>query len=564
MATPATWSGIGNDISVTNNENLTIDINFLNTLAGDAPLFYKVYIKEGAYSGYDPLYVYGYFENTTTQIISSSWNNSGTPTPFIDTDVVYVEVQAYNVTGTENCSNPVNVIVTDGNTGAAWNGTGDDFSVLNNGNCTFQLTMDEITGTPSPEYIIYVREGVSPAYGISYIWGKTPYAAAANKVIDIGTWNNNGVFSKLTSGLTYYIQVQASNSKATINGDVTPTVTITDSIPGPVPIWVGTEGIESIVLTDSFDLDITFATATYATSYVLYLRKDFIPTRIATFHKGDFNTTNLITKYEADGSTLIENGTYYLIADAKNAVGVTTSSTITSIIVPARSVPVWSGAGGISNTTVNSDGSITVSWNTATGADYYILYEDKDNIPTTTAPFKLLMTSSTSAVIYLDTDNKLLEQGEYWFKVQALNEYGTLDSSITNSGVTPGIIAIPIFSGNVTVKSVTEDYQYSIEPGETYEDNLVVYAESSPLDLTGHNITYTIKSDKWSSSYVLQYITGDSEIVIINAKKGYFRVRIPASETIQLIEQDYFIEIKISNPTSGVVTISEKTLTIEQ
>jgi len=330
------------------------------------------------------------------------------------------------------------------------------------------------------------------------------------------------------------------------------------------PVWVTTEGIESITLTSVYDLNIEFAQATVWENYILYINKGSSPSRTSTYHKGDFSTRNLIIKYEADGSTIIEDGTYHLIADVKNVDGTTLSSTETTIVVPTRSAPVWTGSGGITNTTVNGDGSITVTWDTAIAADYYILYEDKDNIPTATVPFKLLLTDTTSIVIYKDTDEELLEQGEYWFKVRAVNSYGTLDSSNVNSGLTPGIIAIPVFSGNIIVKSVTENYRYSIEPGETYEDNLVVMAENSPLNLTDHTITYTVKNDKWSSSYVLQYVTGDSELVIFNAEKGYFKVTIPASETIQLLEQDYFIEIKIQNDITGIITISEKILTLEQ
>lgn len=140
---------------------------------------------------------------------------------------------------------------------ASWSGMGDDFSVSDNGDGTFGIVANEIDGTPAPYYKIFVRQGASPGYSANYLWGLVPYNSGSSVSVDIGAWNNNGTYEKVTANQTYYVQVQAYNDLGTVNGNTTGTVTPTGGGAGTSPgrptitaEYSGSSGEADITITD--------------------------------------------------------------------------------------------------------------------------------------------------------------------------------------------------------------------------------------------------------------------------------------------------------------------------
>ncbi|MDR3583795.1 MAG: cell wall-binding repeat-containing protein [Desulfosporosinus sp.] len=183
----------------------------------------------------------------------------------------------------------------------------------------------------------------------------------------------------------------------------------------------------------SIQINLNWDSTSGATSYYLYM---------STSYYGTYNNIAVLTSPNYANTGLSTNGTYYYKVQAVNSYGssgfsaiasATTTNTNTTYSVP--SIPTNLTA------TAASSSQINLNWDAINGATSYYLYMATsyygtyNNIAVLTSPNYANMGLSTN--------------GTYYYKVQAVNSYGSSDFSAissattTNTNTTYSVPAIP-------------------------------------------------------------------------------------------------------------------------
>jgi hypothetical protein len=100
---------------------------------------------------------------------------------------------------------------------------------------------------------------------------------------------------------------------------------------------------------------------------------------------------------------------------------------------------------------------------------------------------------------------------------------------------------------NILVRGDTFNVEYHV-----FKDD----CHKTPLDLTNFQIRYELTNDKIIIKKATANVSGGNinQIEIIDAINGIFEVKIPASETVNLVKGDYEFEIEFTSGANEITT----------
>jgi len=201
--------------------------------------------------------------------------------------------------------------------------------------------------------------------------------------------------NSLSSGTTYYYKVAAYNSNVTSNQSGYASATILPSKPTSVTATANSEG----------SITVSWSSVTGAAGYYIYRSESYYGTY-------DSIGTSATTSYE--DTFLSANTAYYYKVAAYNSGGTGNKSSYTF----TRTLP---SAPTSVTATANSANSITVSWESVTGATEYYIYRST----TSNGTYSQVGTSATNSY----TNTSLSTNTTYYYKVAAYNSGGTGNQS---------------------------------------------------------------------------------------------------------------------------------------
>ncbi len=392
---------------------------------------------------------------------------------FLDTGLYagttyYYKVSAFNNYGESDQTSYINGTTSGGET-APSTPTG-----LSVGSATISsLTISWNTVTGAESYRVYRSSTMGGTY--SLVGSPT-----TNSYTDSGLSESTTYFYYISAVNSYGESAQTFGYGTTSSGGSAPST--------PSDLSVGSATTSS--------LTISWNTVTGAESYRVYRSS----TSGGTYTLIGSPTTNSYTD-----SGLSESMTYYYRISAVNSYGESSlssyqSGTTTSSGGSAPSVPANLSVGSATTS------SLTITWNTVTGAESYKVYRSS----TSGGTYTLIGSPTTNSY----TNTGLSESSTYFYKVSAVNSYGESSQSSYQSGTTtssggtftPGTGAFSIATGTYTLTSGGNTVSYIFKSGNlldmsaggnTVSDMAYSYNTSngaltfSQIIMEGMSISYT-------------------------------------------------------------------------
>jgi fibronectin type 3 domain-containing protein len=367
----------------------------------------------------------------------------GSDTSFTDTHLspsttYFYEVEATNPSGSSSPSAPVSA-TTAASTGGSPPSTPAGLTV--GGATALSLAVSWTAASGATSYQVY-RDTSSTGSFSTEVYNNS---------------STNFTDGSLSASTTYYYRVQATNNAGSSAFSAPASGTTTSAAPGvpstPAGLTVGGATASSLA--------VSWTAASGATSYQVY--RD-------TSSTGSFSTevyNNSSTNF-TDGS-LSASTTYYYKVQATNNAGSSAFSAPASGTTTSAAPSVPSTPTGIQVGTITSS-SITLSWNTVSGANSYQVY----TAASSSGPFTTLAYSGPSAQ---PTIGGLQQGTQYWYEVQATNSMGSsaLSSAFGATTMLPAPSSVTVASGSPSYSSLVISWT-----AVTNASNYLLYQSSSP------------------------------------------------------------------------------------
>jgi len=275
------------------------------------------------------------------------------------------------------------------------------------------------------------------------------------------------------------------------NDDDNNTYTMEGSKLGPSGSAPSTPAGLSKSTANSTSISLSWYSVSGATSYRVY--------RSST-SGGTFSLVGSPSTASYTNTDLTANTTYYYKVAAYNSYGTSSqSSYLQATTAPAAPT-------GLTKTAATSN-SISLSWNTVTGATGYYIYRSTSSTGPFTTPVGTLTTNTTSY-----TDTSPTANTTYYYKVAANNTNGTGDQStyvsiVTMLAIPTGLTTMPGSSTSITlswnaVTGATEYYIYRSTEDSNYSKLDTGSLTTTSYTNTGitENTTYYYKVSAYNSN----------------------------------------------------------------
>jgi len=361
-------------------------------------------------------------DGTDSRMIASSTTTSYENTSLSPGTTYYYKVAAYNNSGTGSLSSYVfATTLLDASTG---------ITATANSESSITVSWEPISNATG--YYIYRSRGIDSTYS------------------QVGTSLTTSYTNiSLSSGTTYYYKVAAYNSDGTGSQSSYAFTTTLPSTPTGVT-----------ATTDSTDrITVNWSSVTGATGYYIYR---------SIIAGGTYSQVGTSSTASYTNTSLLSGTTYYYKVAAYNSSGTGAQSSYVS----ATTLP--SAPTGVTTTT-NSESSITVNWNSVTGATGYYIYRSRGIDSTYTQIGSSTTTSYINISVSASPMSMPLSSGTtYYYKVAAYNNSGegtksSYVSATTLPSTPTGVTATSDSTDRITVNwsSVTGATGYYIYRGTT-------------------------------------------------------------------------------------------------
>ena len=306
-----------------------------------------------------------------------------------------------------------------------------------------QITVTTLAqqNAPSTPTNLHITSTSSTSIGIGWstVTAATTYkvyrSTSANGTYTLVMTTKSSPFinSGLTPNTTYYYKVAASNSY----GDSAQSYYVSAvTHPNTAP---STPTNLRVTATSPTSISLAWNAVTGATNYKVYR---------STSANGTYTLAVTTTSSTCTNSSLAPNTTYYYKVAASNSYGDSAQSNYVLAATTSNTAPSTPTNLRVTST---SSTSISLAWNTVTGAANYKVYRSTSANGTYD-----LITTTTS---YTYTNNSLIPNTTYYYKVAASNSYGdSVQSSYLSAQTSPDTALkapVNVKAGSVTVDSIT-------------------------------------------------------------------------------------------------------------
>jgi len=343
--------------------------------------------------------------------------------------------------------------------------------------------------------------------------GATKYFLDVSTTVDFSTfvtdYNNKDVgnvtsysVTSLSTGITYYYRVRASNSNGTSANSNSITV-ITGQLAAPV-------ALDATNITTT-DFNATWSSSPSATTYILDVStaSDF-STFVTNYNAKDVGNVTSYKVTSVNSSTV-----YYYRVRASNSGGISANSNTISVTT-LLAAPVATAATNVTNT------SFTANWNISNGATNYWIDVSTD------ADFTNVLTSyNNKSVGNVTTFNiiSLTTNTTYYFRVCASNNNGTSPYSNTIT-VGVGITGVDDLSTIPNRFDLFQNYPNPFNPSTTikYQIPENTFVSIKVYNVLGCVISTLVNDMKSAGTYEVRFDASQltSGIYIYKIQAGEF------------------------------------------
>ncbi|MDR1221182.1 MAG: fibronectin type III domain-containing protein [Treponema sp.] len=402
-----------------------------SSVSAEAPSSTSVTISWDSVSGATEYYIYrsssesgAYSKLTTTP--ASVTGTSYTDTGLSSNTTYYYKVAAANSGGTSEQSFAVSVATLL----APPSSPPSSVSAVGASSTSITINWDAASG--AEEYYIYRS---LTEYGAYSKLTTTPVSVTGTSYTDTG----------LSSGITYYYKVAAYNSGGTSEQSVADSATTLLAPPSSV----------SATAASSSSITVSWSSVSNATRYYIYR---------STSAEGSYTQLTYTTSFSYTDTALSSGATYYYkVAAYSNYSSGEQSVAVSAItlLAPPSSV----SAVGASST------SITISWNSSSGAGGYYIYRSLSY----NGVYLKLTTDSVTGTSYTDTG--LSADISYYYKIAAYNSDGESGMSSVYGAAAP-LLSPP---SSVTATATSSSGRITVSWGSVSNaTRYYIYRSTSP------------------------------------------------------------------------------------